>query len=280
MGINARVAAMMLRRSLLTALATTIVAATVSTTSAAQQSDTIKDPHDVQPERPTVATHAGTVAPGWFEIETGVERDRFAPSTVGVSTPTVLKLGVGSHEQLSVFGATSMPAGESLGIGDIGIDLKWRLVDDAPIVGDFAVLPSIKFPTGSVASGTGTGTTDLGLLLISSHDFGGVEMDLNAGYTRRSGDGTNAPRNATLWTASFGGPVAGQLGWVGECYGFPATTGPTGARSVVALLGGPTMLVRRWLAVDAGLIVPVAGPQPHALFAGGVWNVGQLIGRP
>src|SRR5207247_3724752 len=27
------------------------------------------DPHAAQPERPTVATHAGTVAPGWIEIE-------------------------------------------------------------------------------------------------------------------------------------------------------------------------------------------------------------------
>src|SRR5437764_1362781 len=41
------------------------------------------DPHAVQPERPTVATHAGTVAPGWSEIEAGIERDRYADGSHG-----------------------------------------------------------------------------------------------------------------------------------------------------------------------------------------------------
>src|ERR1051325_4189243 len=31
------------------------------------------DPRAVQPERPTVATHAGTVAPAFLEIETGIQ---------------------------------------------------------------------------------------------------------------------------------------------------------------------------------------------------------------
>jgi hypothetical protein len=191
----------------------------------------------------------------------------------------VLKLGAASHAQLSLFGTTVSPPRTSLGLGDIGVDLKWRLADGAPLVGDFAVLPAIKFPTGSASAGTGTGTTDGSILLISSHDFGGVAMDLNAGYTRRSGDGSVAPRSASLWTASFGGPFAGAFGWVAECYGYPATSGASGAPSIVALLGGPTLLVRPWLAVDAGVIVPLAGPQPRAVYAGTVYNVGRIIAR-
>lgn len=237
------------------------------------------DPHAVQPERPTVATHAGTVAPGWLEIEAGVERDRFAATPVSVFTPTVVKIGLASHAQLNVFGSVVRPPGSSAGLGDIGAGVKWRLLDDAPIVGDFAVLPSIKLPTGSAAAARGTGTTDASMLLISSHDFGAVSMDLNVGYTRRSGDGSSAPRNATLWTASFGGSAVGKLGWVAECYGYPATSGPSGQPTIVALLAGPTYLARPWLAFDTGLIVPVTGPQPHALYAGAVYNVGRLYGR-
>jgi hypothetical protein len=30
-----------------------------------------RDPHAVQPQRPSVAMHAGTVAAGWLEIEGG-----------------------------------------------------------------------------------------------------------------------------------------------------------------------------------------------------------------
>ena len=90
----------------------------------AQQSD----PRAVQPERPTVATHAGTVATGYLEIETGVERDRFDPLTIGYGAPTVFKIGVGSRAQLSIGVPLSRPSRGSLGLGDMGVGVKWRFV--------------------------------------------------------------------------------------------------------------------------------------------------------
>lgn len=233
------------------------------------------DPHAVQPERPTVATHAGTVAPRWLEIETGIERDRFDENSYTAFTPTVLKFGLTGHAQLSVFGSIFHDPGTT-GLGDAGLGVKWRLVDDAPLIGDFAILPAVKFPTGDASRGTGTGTTDGSFLLISSRSLGPVSMDINVGYTRRSGDGSNAPRNASLWTLSFGGPAAGKFGWTAECYGYPGTGGPAGQAPIVAVLAGPTVLLRKWLAMDAGVIVPVTGPQPHALYAGAVYNVGRM----
>jgi len=251
---------------------------------AAQQSDVGRDtvpamdPHAVQPERPTVATHAGTVAAGWVEVETGLERDSYAATRVGWQNPTVIKLGVARNAQLNVAETVVRPPGTSAGFGDLTVGLKWRLSDAYPVLGRFAVLPSVKFATGSLRRGLGTGTTDMSMLLISSHALGGVEMDLNAGYTRRSGNGSAAPRDATVWTASFGGSLRGPVGWTAECFGYPGTGGPAGAAPIVALLAGPTFLARAWLAFDAGLIVPIAGPQPHALYAGTVYNVGQLWG--
>jgi len=235
------------------------------------------DPHAVKPERPTVATHAGTVAPGWIEIEWGAEWDRYADHTRGVGVPVVAKIGLGSRTQLSVLQTAVRPPGSgSVHAGDVAIGVKWRLADQAPALGRFALLPSVKFPTGSAVFGSGTGTTDAGLLFISSHDIGPVAIDLNAGYTRRSGDGQTAPRNATVWTASFGGPARGAAGWVAELYGLPRTSGPAGQDSVIAVLLGPTLTVRAWLALDGGVIVPVTGPQPHAVYFGGVWNIGRM----
>ena len=234
------------------------------------------DPHAVQPERPTVAMHAGTVAPGWLEIETGIERDRFDPSLSTASTPTVLKFGLASHAQLGVFGSLVHDP-VTTGLGDVGVGVKLRLTDGARLFGDFAILPAVKFPTGSAAKGTGTGTRDVSVVLISSHDLGPVSMDVNFGWTSRTGDGSIAPTASALWTVSFGGPVAGRLGWTGECFGYPRTTRQIAAQpSIVALLGGPTFLIAKWLAVDAGVIVPVTGPQPHALYAGAVYNVGRM----
>ena len=143
----------------------------------------VDDPHAVQPERPTVATHAGTVAPGWLEIETGIERDRFSPAAVGYVTPTVLKVGLVDHVQLSITGSVAHPAPGITGLGDLAAGLKVRLFDNAPFIGDFAILPAVKLPIGSAASGTGTGTTDVSVLAISSHDVGRMSVDANVGYT-------------------------------------------------------------------------------------------------
>lgn len=261
-----------MRRTLLAAIATALTA--IACPLAAQQPDST-NPRNVQPERPTVATHAGTVARGYFEIETGVERDVISDS-ISFTGPTVLKLGIASHVQFSVFGSAMQPSGFGTGIGDIGVDVKWRIFDDAPILGRVAIQPMLKFPTGSVRSGAGTGTTDGTLLLISSSEIGPVEMDLNYGYTRRSGNGSNAPKAASLWTASFGGPASGNLGWVAELYGYPSTEGPAGKSSIVALLMGPTYLAKNWLEFDTGIIIPVTGPQPHAIYAGTVINLGRL----
>ncbi|HEY4303616.1 MAG TPA: transporter [Gemmatimonadaceae bacterium] len=233
------------------------------------------NPRQVQPERPTVATHAGTVAPGYLEVEAGLERDQFTHATSALAVPIVWKFGIASHAQLSVSTPfASSDAGS--GLGDFAVGIKWRLLDDAPILGDFAVLPQIKAPTGSISKGTGTNTTDASFLFISSHDLGGVAMDLNAGVTHRSGDRSEVPKTATIWTASFGGPIADNLGWVAEVFGYPGTGGAAGQKGTTALLAGPTLLAAPYLALDIGVIIPLTGPQPHAVYLGGVYNFGRL----
>lgn len=250
------------------------VACASARASALRAQEAAADPHAVQPERPTVATHAGTVAPGWLELEAGVEADRWSGGADGLSAPLEAKLGLASRLQLGVYGSVARPPGTSgTGLGDLALGLKWRLADRAGPLGRLAVLPIVKLPTGSTAAGTGS--TDVSLLVISSHDVGPVSLDVNAGYTRRGG-GARAPRDATVWTVSAGGPLRRALGWVGEVYGYPATAGPYGADAVVAILVGATLLARPWLAFDAGLIAPLAGPQPRALFAGAVWNAGRV----
>ena len=245
----------------------------------AADSTAVADPHAVQPERPTLATHAHTVAPGWVEIEAGIEHDRFADRAQIESAVSTIKLGLSRRTQLGV--TTSVlrdptDAAHTSGLGDLSLALKWRLLDAAPWLGDFALLPVFKLPTGSSAHGAGTGTTDASLYLVSSHSFGHVSLDLNAGATVRSGNGSIAPTRASLWTAALGLPVDGSVGWAAEVYGLPGTSGRGGAAPIIAVLFGPTWTPRPWLELDAGAIVPLSGPQPHALYAGLVWNVGKL----
>jgi hypothetical protein len=234
------------------------------------------DPRAAQPERPTVATHAGTVAPGFLEIETGAQLDRVAEDRYGTSTPTVFKYGLGKRAQLGINAALLRPSGGTAGIGDVSAGVKWRFTDAAPLLGRVAMQPMVKFPTGSDVDGRGTGTTDVSLLLIASQLLGSVAMDLNAGYTRRGGDGTVAPKDATVWTASFGGAIQDRIGWVAELFGYPATHGPAGQESTVSLLVGPTFTARSWLVFDAGIIEPIDGPAPRSGYFGLTWNAGRL----
>lgn len=233
-----------------------------------------KSPRAVQPERPSVATHAGTVAPGYAEVETGVERDHTPNASDSWLVPTVLKFGLARRAQLSIQLPLSGGGGHAFGGGDVAVGVKLRIAEDRPFFQDIAILPQVKFASGGMR---GTGTTDATLLLIDSHTFGDVSFDLNAAITERSGNGSKAPRSATLWAVSFGLPVVRSLGWAVESYGYPGTSGPAGSAPIVAILTGPTLLVRPELALDLGVIVPVAGPQPHALYAGLVTSLGRWL---
>jgi hypothetical protein len=210
------------------------------------------------------------------EVELGGQVDRYSDRSSGGSVPVFIKLGLSGHTQLGILGsAIRTPGVGGLGTGDMSVVFKWRVADDVPVIGSFALLPGVKFATGSSATGAGTGTTDASLVLISSNTVGPVALDVNVGYTRRNGDGAVVPRDATLWAVSLGGPGSGDIGWVAEVYGLPGTSGNAGQEPTVAALVGPTFSAGS-LAFDVGVIVPIVGPKVRSLFAGGVWNVGQL----
>jgi hypothetical protein len=114
------------------------------------------------------------------------------------------------------------------------------------------------------------------LLAISSHQVGAVSVDANVGYTRLGGDGSAAPQNSTLWTVSLGIPVAGQLAWAAEVFGYPGTSGPSGGPPVAAFLTGPTFTVRSSVVVDAGAIFDIEGFGGTAVYGGVTWNIGRL----
>jgi hypothetical protein len=268
----------MRRQSLLvgTGRVAVIVAYIVLETTARSSAQAPPNPHDAQPERPSVATHAWTVAPGWIEIEAGMEFDRYPDHVHGETAPLTAKIGLTRRTQLEIQTPLVHAQGLHLAAGDLLIGAKWRVVEDAPIVANFAVFPSVKLPTGSTAEDAGTGTTDAGVVLISSREFGEVSLDVNVGVIHRIGHDDLVPRESRMWTMSFAGPLHGPIGWGAELYGFPRMSGPAGDPSLVATLFGPTMRVRGWLVVDTGVIVPIAGPQPRAFYAGGVYNIGRL----
>ena len=237
------------------------------------------DPHTAQPERPTVATHAYTVAPGWIELEAGAQRQQAGALADRVAVPILVKIGVTKRLQLDLAPAWQRDAEggrAQSGITDLLVGVKWRVADDAPVLGAFAIQSTLSLPTGSPESGRGSGEAAVNLLLISSHRIGPLSLDVNAGYTRLGGESTVAPRDSTVWTAAAAVPVAGRVGWAVELYGYPGTSGPLGQPPVVALLTGPSLTVGPSLVLDAGAIFDVARFGGTAVYAGLTWNIGRI----
>ncbi len=233
------------------------------------------NPREAQPERPTVATHAYAVAPGYAELEAGWEWDHNSDGTRGWAVPLLLKVGIVGRVQAGLQLTLLQPPGMGLGVGDLALVGKRGFPSVGPLLGDLAVQAGLKLPIG--AGVRSTGTTDVSLLLVSSHQLGAVSLDLNLGYTRRSGSGGAAPRNSTLVTVAGGWPVASPLGFTVEVFAYPGTSGPAGSPAAVALLGGPTWRLSPAAALDLGGIVRLTGSQANAVYAGITWHLGRLL---
>jgi hypothetical protein len=248
----------------------------VGRSAAAQQ-----DPGAAQPERPTIATHAYTVARGYAETEIGIQATALDDSGALLAVPLLLKVGLGRGVQLDIDVPMAATVGSTnatgAGLADWALGVKARVAHAAPLLADLSFQSTLKFPTGSTSANRGTGTTDVSLLLISSRRLGSVSLDLNAGWTVRSGDGTVAPRRATLWTVSTGFPVHDGLGWDAEVFGYPGTHGPAGQRAAIGLLTGPAFTVRPSLVLDAGVIINLRALGANSAYAGFTRNFGRIF---
>jgi hypothetical protein len=246
-------------------------------TAASAQGASPKDPREAQPERPTVATHAFTVAPGIVELEAGVLRQPLGSSASLFASPWLFKIGLGSRVQFDVApGWLRLHEGDTTteGLTDLSLGVKWRLFDAAPVLGAFALQPSVSVATGSVEKGTGIGASSVSLLVISSHTIGPVSLDLNAGYTHRGGDGSVLPKDATVWTISTGFPVYGRLNWCAELFGYPRAQGISGEPGIVGFLTGPTFRLHKAFIADVGVVLDVKNLGGTQIYAGATWNVG------
>jgi hypothetical protein len=236
---------------------------------------TAPDPRAAQPERPSVATHAFTVAPGYGEIELGGEWDHNPDDTVAWAAPALLKIGVSRRVQLDVQTMVVHPAGETIGMIGTAVAAKWHMASGVPILADVAVQAGVKFPTGGQPPGYGT--TDGSVILISSHQHGAFSLDVNVGYTYRSGDGSLAPKHATMATVSASWSLPKNVGVGVEVFSYPGTSGRAGGPPTDGLLIGPTYRVSTTCVLDAGFILRLHGNQPDSAYAGVTYNAGRIV---
>jgi hypothetical protein len=225
-------------------------------------------PRAANPERPTVATHAYTVAPGFVELEQGARA--FGVDGLGEATSWDfnLKIGVRPGLQLGVFGAGYLRTASGSGVGDVGVSLKASRGVSPQVA--IAVVPAVTAPTGNAARGLGAGRALGSLVGVLSADLPkGFHFDANAGPV---GIGAGQPQWFTSVGLAHGG--IGPVGVATELFDF--TGGGAGPRQR-GFLAAVMVTVAEWVVVDAGGVRGLGDGTPDQLFFGITTNLGRIF---
>ncbi len=219
------------------------------------------------PERPTFATHAYAVAPGYVELEQGLRVEGGAGDATAWDYN--LKIGVARQVQFAFFGTGFIHTSAGGGVGDVGVALK--LSTSLSPQATLALASSVSFPTGDAAAGRGAGRTQGGVLAVASVDVPRrLHIDANLGPVEL-GAGASPPR----WFHSVGAGIAfGRYGLATELYGFTAGAGESAEWGA---LGAVTVRPAEWIVVDAGGSVGLWRETPHLVFVGVTTNLGAVF---
>jgi hypothetical protein len=180
-----------------------------------------EDTPTVTPYRPSVSTPAALSAPGWLEVEAGVQRSRADDPQRRDTLPYTLKLAFTPDWGIRIGGDAfvrqlNADGSRVSGAGDTSVVLKRRFaVDGASALG--AEL-GVKFPTAR--RDLGSGHTDLGDNGIYSADFGSTwHVDLNATVTHLGGAELGTSSWQKGWAAALSRNLTDKSSVVGELSG-------------------------------------------------------------
>ena len=225
-------------------------------------------PRAANPERPTVATHAYTVAPGYAELEQGARAFGVNGLGEGTAWDLNLKIGVGEGLQLGLFGAGYLRTRAGAGVGDVGLSVKAsRVISPKAAI---ALVPAMTLPSGDARRGLGAGRTLGSLVGVLSADLPqGFHFDANMGA---AGIGAGRPQ----WFTSLGlaHEGVGPAGVAVELFDF--TVGGAGPRQR-GFLAALMVTVAEWMVVDGGGVRGLVGGTPDQLFLGMTTNLGRIF---
>lgn len=256
-----------------------VAAALVALAMTAAPTPAIADDDDLSavPYRPSVSTPAALSAPGWLEIEVGLQHGR-DDSANRDSVPVTLKLAFtpdwGVRIGADVWARLRDKSGGQIGgYGDTGVVLKRRFgVDEASA---FGLEAGVLLPTAHRGFGVGSGKADYGINAIYSTDFASSwHTDLNLQPIRLGQIEANTGRTLWLAAASLSNALDDHWTLIGEVSG----TYRRGADSNRQLLLAASYNVSKRLVLDAGAARSLrAGTPTWSAFTGFTWLAGRLF---
>ena len=222
----------------------------------------------IEPDRPDVANSAKTVAPGAFQIETGIaySRERFggAPTERSLSQELTLRLGLAERLEIRLDGQPVVNlrgAEDTTNVGDLRLGLKYRFLDSvegawwpALAIQSFVKIASAPDPIGSERA-------DFGVIAIASFDLpADFTLDVNVGVAAVGQRHPNGYLPQGAAAGSLSKTVVGDLTAFVELFGASRST----RDSQYGLGAGAGLIyrIRSWLAVDLAVQTSLAGQLP------------------
>jgi hypothetical protein len=220
---------------------------------------------------PLITDDTGTQGKGKFQIEINSELSTDKEQENGLSVKerggeagATLSYGITDNIDL-VFGVPlqwytikegGMSVADESGIGDMGIELKWRLFESEESGMSLALKPGLSIPTGNELKGLGNGALSAGLTLISTHEGRLGALHCNLGYSSNAygiKENNETARN-DIWHAS----LAAELNMTGNIrsvanIGVESNEDKTSDIHPVFLIGGLIWSVHENLDIDLGL---------------------------
>jgi Putative MetA-pathway of phenol degradation len=153
------------------------------------------------------------------EVEIGAT---YETASDGDSGGLVIQVNVGlrANLEVSVQGTLAVgdppDAGAQGGIGDTGLGVKYRVLDEGAPWPALLGRVTLRLPTGDEARGLGVDGVDVGLLLAASRTLGMVTLTTNVGYTITTG---SADADVVVLAGSVEWAPGGPWRLVGELVG-------------------------------------------------------------
>jgi hypothetical protein len=133
------------------------------------------------------------------------EKGSEAGSTLSYGITDNIDLVVGMPLQWYTVKEGGVTVADESGFGDMGIELKWRLIEAEEGGISLALKPGLSIPTGDEHKGLGNGALTGGVTLIATHEGRLGALHCNLGYNRNEygiTENTETARN-DIWHASL-----------------------------------------------------------------------------